>query len=428
MRRLLRMAGGSKVVEVGQWLAVSTGAFAILLVISQLIRAAARELVRRSGDSSRAKSDAELGKAGEAGPSLAVASKDAFADPAVQVHDAPPASRNSKVIPVASEYLEERADARVPAVSSDAPVPLSNELIRLAGDWIHQSNGTFAGTISGRTLTWGGPSPGNCILFWEDNMLIAEVDANCYFASVVDDTIRWTDGDVWLRVEAHARAASLAPKSSEARRPEVVAETSGLQHHQATRVQQSLAADKSEPPEIEDAPSLEPPLSSPSAPRSPARLASTSVPPAVPSAEKVQTPTSTRGVVARHASPEHAALTRLSSFTSEKAKTYSATFTAQDQALGFELRFINGCPIVTRVVEGSPAIAQGVAVQNRALAVNGVPLRGPWPIKKVSKQQWLASVFASRPLTITFEQNITLGKLCGGNPLIVRGEQAALLE
>lgn len=84
--------------------------------------------------------------------------------------------------------------------------------------------------------------------------------------------------------------------------------------------------------------------------------------------------------------------------------TFSATFTVEDQALGFELRFAGGCPIVTKVVDRSPASEKGVSVQNRALAVNGVPLRGPWPLRKMSKQQWLASVFSSRPLTITFEQ------------------------
>lgn len=84
--------------------------------------------------------------------------------------------------------------------------------------------------------------------------------------------------------------------------------------------------------------------------------------------------------------------------------TYNATFTVEDQALGFELQFVGGCPVVTKVVDRSPAFVKGVSVQNRAVAVNGVPLRASWSVKKMSKQQWLASVFASRPLTITFEQ------------------------
>lgn len=91
--------------------------------------------------------------------------------------------------------------------------------------------------------------------------------------------------------------------------------------------------------------------------------------------------------------------------------TFNATFTMDDQALGFELRFVGGCPVVTKVVDRSPACVKGVSVQSRALAVNGVPLRGPWPLRKMSKQQWLASVFSSRPLTITFEQ--TAGKVAG---------------
>jgi len=91
--------------------------------------------------------------------------------------------------------------------------------------------------------------------------------------------------------------------------------------------------------------------------------------------------------------------------------TFNATFTMDDQALGFELRFVGGCPVVSKVVDRSPASVKGVSVQNRALAVNGVPLRGAWPIRKMTKQQWLASVFSSRPLTITFEQ--TPSKVAG---------------
>lgn len=344
---------GNNLVPLGQWIALTTGALAILLVISQTVRACILQLQRRSRRSSQVEPDEERGADGH---------RKSFS----------PSARSL-------QSLEKKDHV------FDQP-PIDGPLSSLEGPELKalKKGQDLEESFSNLNLA-SGPK---CDLEWEAADAAAGPAAAPTAAPAAPVSLQEAVPAMDLPTSACVGVEVSTTPIADNPMPTSKAEISIANEVQSSLVEEtdnfvSIASDNRShfSQMIPKPPTLEP--------RD------------VKTPQNLTSPSAARSLLGTTASPQKAEEQTLPHLDSI---TFNATFTLEDPALGFELRFVGGCPVVTKVVDRSPACVKGVSVQNRALAVNGVPLRGTWPLRKMSKQQWLASVFSSRPLTITFEQ------------------------
>eukprot|EP00746_Dinoflagellata_sp_MGD_P009477 gnl/MRDRNA2_/MRDRNA2_119284_c0_seq1.p1 gnl/MRDRNA2_/MRDRNA2_119284_c0~~gnl/MRDRNA2_/MRDRNA2_119284_c0_seq1.p1 ORF type:complete len:414 (+),score=93.60 gnl/MRDRNA2_/MRDRNA2_119284_c0_seq1:68-1309(+) len=379
----------SNLIFLGQWVALTTGALAIFLVIIQTFKACIKEIQRRSRGLSQVEPDEERGA-------------DGYVKDTRYSQDWKSSSASAANVPPKKENLLDQPPASLP--------PLKQ-----------------SGKLDSRPARERSPERSFEITSDSESSAPPKLDVKPSTSSPIEETPPQStqqppkeDSPEPLESSQEAPAVALPPKLEEHSEPACKPESSAP----PSKAEAPPADDNSKAPEEaaanakseENAAEGKTMTSSgnlTSASKT-AGVSPVSTPPVLPKPQTIEPLDVPKSQPS--ASPQSPAVARSpeTALPSRKAEThtlpfiggnsFTATFTMDDQALGFELRFVGGCPVVSRVVDRSPASVKGVSVQNRALAVNGVPLRGPWPLRKMSKQQWLASVFSSRPLTITFEQ------------------------